>query len=213
MIDYTLLRSDAIGREIDTLCATAGRYRFAAVCVNPCWVSRAVSRLSDTDVKVVTVVGFPLGTSVTDVKAFETRQAVDAGAQELDVVAPIGHVKEENWSYVLDDISAVVEAASGRKVKVILETAVLNAELIVKAALICKDAGAHFVKTSTGFSEKGGATVAAVQLLRRAVGPDMGVKASGGIRDARSAWQMIEAGADRIGTSSLIVDSAEAHMR
>lgn len=202
LIDHTLLAPEATTRQIASLCDEARAFGFAAVCVNGSWVDYAVARLRDSGVLVASVVGFPLGATATVAKASEARALVDLGADELDMVAPIGRVIDEDWDEVEADIRAVVEAAAGRTVKVILETAALEPAMIVKAAAIAKDAGAGFVKTSTGFHPAGGATEEAVALLRAAVGPDIGVKASGGIRDVETVLQMIEAGATRIGTSA-----------
>jgi deoxyribose-phosphate aldolase len=201
-VDHTLLRSDAAQDEIDRLCTEARHHGFAAVCVGGMWVGRCVSRLRGSGVKVAGVVGFPLGVTPSAVKAFEASRLAEAGADELDMVAPIGAIKDGAWTYVEDDIAAVIQAVSGRPVKVILETAVLQPEEIIKGAVVAREAGARFVKTSTGFHPAGGATLDAVRLLRSVVGEAMGVKASGGIRDHARAVQMIEAGANRIGTSS-----------
>jgi deoxyribose-phosphate aldolase len=202
-VDHTLLRANATSAEIVKLCREARQHSFAAVCVNPVWVELAAAELAGSDVAVATVIGFPLGASTTEVKVFEARDAIARGATELDMVAQIGLIKEGAWSAVEADIRAVVEAAAGRAlVKVILETAALEPMEIVKAATLCREAGAHFVKTSTGFHPAGGATPEAVALLRLAVGPDLGVKASGGIRTCEDALRMIAAGATRIGTSS-----------
>jgi len=201
-IDHTLLKAEARRSEIDKLCAEARQYRFAAVCVNGCWAAHCAEMLKGSGVKVAVVAGFPLGATTSGAKASEVRQLVADGADEIDMVAAIGHILDEDWDYVEDDIRAVVEAARGRTVKVILETAALTPMLIAKAAAIAKEAGAGFVKTSTGFHPAGGATVEAVALMRAVVGPDLGVKAAGGIRDCATALQMIAAGATRLGTSS-----------
>jgi deoxyribose-phosphate aldolase len=201
-VDHTLLHADATHGDIDRLCTEARHHHFAAVCVNGMWVGRCVSRLQGSDVKIAAVVGFPLGATMPMVKALEASRLVEAGADELDMVAPIGAIKDGAWDYVEDDITAVMEAASGRPVKVILETAALQREEIIKGTVVAREAGAQFVKTSTGFHPAGGATVDAVRLLRSVVGEAMGVKASGGIRDRVGAQQMIDAGANRIGTSS-----------
>jgi deoxyribose-phosphate aldolase len=201
-IDHTLLKAEARRSEIETLCAEAKQYRFAAVCVNGCWVARCAELLRGTGVKVAAVAGFPLGAMTSGAKAAEVRQLVGDGADEIDMVAAIGHIIDQDWDYVEDDIRAVIQAARDRTVKVILETAALDSTLIVKAAAIAKEAGARFVKTSTGFHPAGGATVDAVTLMRAAVGPDFGVKAAGGIRDCATALTMIAAGATRLGTSS-----------
>jgi deoxyribose-phosphate aldolase len=199
-----LLRPDATRTDIEQLCEQALEHEFAAVCVNGAWVSLCKERLCDTKVNVAAVVAFPLGAATSSAKAREAEELVDAGADELDVVAAIGHVLEGSWNYVEDDVRSVVESAAGRVVKVILETAALEPFEIVKGALLVKRAGARFVKTSTGFHPSGGASAEAVALLRLAVGDDVGVKASGGIRDCTSALRMLAAGATRIGTSSAI---------
>ena len=201
-IDHTILKAEATRAEIETLCAEAKEHRFAAVCVNGVWTARCAELLKGTGVKVATVVGFPLGAMTSSAKAFEARQAVSDGADELDMVAAVGHEIDEDWDYVEDDIRAVVEAAAGRTVKVILETAALQPLTVVKAAAIAKEAGAQFVKTSTGFHPAGGATAEAVALMRLVVGDALGVKASGGVRDCATALKMIAAGANRLGTSS-----------
>ncbi len=200
-IDHTLLKPEATRAEIEKLCAEAKQYRFAAVCVNGCWVARCSELLKGTGVKVAAVAGFPLGAMNSAAKAAETKQLVSDGADEIDMVAAIGHILDNDWDYVEDDIRAVVEAARGRGVKVIIEAAALDPERIIKASAIAREAGAAFVKTSTGFHAKGGATIEAVELMRAAVGPAMGVKAAGGIRDCNGALEMIAAGATRLGTS------------
>lgn len=200
-IDHTLLKPTATESQIEDLCQEALENDFATVCINPCHVSKAVELLADSGVGVCTVIGFPLGANLSGTKAFEARMAVDQGANEVDMVANIGAIKEGNWSEVASDISSVVEAAGGRVVKVILETCLLTPEEIVKACEAAVKAKAHFVKTSTGFSD-GGATVEAVKLMKETVGKHCEVKASGGIRDGDTAKAMIEAGATRLGTSS-----------
>ena len=200
-IDHTLLKAEATAREVDQLCAEAAEHQFAAVCVNPVWVKVCADRLRGTDVKVATVIGFPLGATRSDVKAFEAQRAVDDGADELDMVASIGHIKGGNWHYVADDIGAVVRASQGRLVKVIIESAVLAPVEIIKTSALAREAGANYVKTSTGFHAAGGASAEAVALMRLIVGDAMGVKASGGVRDCSAALKMIAAGATRIGTS------------
>ena len=204
MVDHTLLRADAKRADVERLCDEALRCRFAALCVNGGWVSLCAKRLLDSGVKVAAVVGFPLGATTSSAKAFEARDLVDEGADELDMVAPIGRMLDGDWDYVEADISGVVQSCGGRIVKVILETAVLAPIEIVKASALAKEAGASFVKTSTGFHAAGGATVEAVALMREAVGwgETIGVKASGGIRSCASALQMLGAGASRLGTSS-----------
>ena len=202
MIDHTLLRPEASKEQIRKLCLEAAEYGFHSVCVNSSYVYYCAGLLKGTDVKVCTVIGFPLGAASTAVKAAETRAAVSDGAGEVDMVIHVGMIKSGDWDYVRQDIASVVEAASGRAiVKVILETCLLTKEEIVEACKICKEAGADFVKTSTGFST-GGAKEEDVSLMRKTVGPDMGVKASGGIRSLEDAARMVKAGADRLGTSS-----------
>lgn len=200
-IDHTLLKPDATESQILTLIEQAKQYDFASVCVNPTWVSLAAKELKDTDVKVCTVIGFPLGANTPAVKAFETKDAIANGADEVDMVINIGQLKAGNDEAVKADIRAVVEAADGTLTKVIIETCLLTDEEKVRVCQLAKEAGADFVKTSTGFST-GGATVADVALMRKTVGPDMGVKASGGARSLEDALAFIEAGATRIGASS-----------
>jgi deoxyribose-phosphate aldolase len=201
-VDHTLLKPEATRADILKLCAEARQHRFAAVCVNPVWVDVCARELAGTDVAVASVCGFPLGASASGIKAAEAADAVSRGAAEVDMVAAIGHMRGGEWGYVEDDIRAVVEAAKGALVKVIIESAVLAPEDVVRASAVAKLAGAHFVKTSTGFHPAGGATVDAVRLMRLTVGDDLGVKAAGGVRDCATALAMIGAGASRIGTSS-----------
>lgn len=201
-VDHTLLKAEATRAEILKLCAEAREYRFAAVCVNPTWVELCVRELYGTDVAVATVVGFPLGATTARAKAAEAREAVATGAAEVDMVANIGRIRSGEWVAVEDDIRAVVEASRPSLVKVIIESAALTREEIIKASAVSREAGAHFVKTSTGFHPAGGASVEAVRLMRLVVGDELGVKASGGVRDCATALQMIAAGANRIGTSS-----------
>lgn len=200
-IDHTLLKAEALPAQVEKLCAEALEYHFASVCVNTCYVPLCARLLAGSDVAVCCVVGFPLGAMLTEAKAAETRLAVAAGAQEVDMVINIGMAKAGDWDYVEKDIRAVVEAAGPAHVKVILECCLLTDDEKEKACACSKAAGAAFVKTSTGFST-GGATVADVALMRRAVGPDMGVKASGGVRTREDALAMIEAGANRLGASA-----------
>ena len=200
-IDHTLLKPDASQEQIETLIEEAKKYDFASVCVNPTWVSFAAQALKTTDVKVCTVIGFPLGANTPELKAFETSDAIRNGANEIDMVINIGALKSQNFDLVEKDIRAVVEAAKGTLVKVIIETCLLTDDEKVKACQIAQKAGADFVKTSTGFST-GGATVRDVALMRKTVGPDMGVKASGGARSYEDSLAFIEAGATRIGASS-----------
>jgi len=203
MIDHTLLKPDATQQEIAQLCFEARKSDFASVCVNPTWVSLCAQLLQGSRVKVCTVIGFPLGATSSDVKAFETKTAIDHGATEIDMVINIGALKARDLDLVAKDIRGVVNAAHSRGhiVKVILETALLTDEEKTIASLISKEAGADFVKTSTGFAG-GGATVHDVALMRKAVGPQMGVKASGGVRTYEDAENMIKAGATRIGASA-----------
>lgn len=202
LIDHTLLKPDATSADIERLCAEAAEHRFFAVCVNPVWVPLCHAALAGSGVCVATVVGFPLGANEPEVKAAEATFAVREGAAELDMVASLGHIHAGDWVHVSRDIADVVAVASGRVVKVILETAALSPQEIRRASEIARDAGAGFVKTSTGFHPAGGATIEAVALMRETVGPDLGVKASGGIRDCVTALRMLAAGATRIGTSS-----------
>lgn len=204
-IDHTLLKPEATPTEIRDLCEEARKYIFASVCVNPCYVSLCYEMLKDTPVKVCTVIGFPLGATTTETKRFEAEQAIYNGAREIDMVINVGQLKEKNYAYVANDIKQVVMVAHNHNVicKVILETALLTDEEKVKACVICKDAGADFVKTSTGFS-KGGATVGDIALMKYVVGVGMGVKASGGIRSREDADAMIASGADRVGASASV---------
>ncbi len=200
-IDHTLLKADATRKDIEKLCAEAKQYDFASVCVNTYWVPLCTSELKDSDVSVCCVVGFPLGAMSTQAKAFETRQAVKDGADEIDMVINIGELKNGNDEAVLRDIEAVVQAAEGAVVKVILENCLLEKEEIVRACKLCMEAKADFVKTSTGFST-GGAVLEDVRLMKETVAGICKVKAAGGIRSKADMDAMIEAGADRIGTSA-----------
>jgi deoxyribose-phosphate aldolase len=201
-IDHTLLKPEAQKNQIEKLCAEAKEYGFASVCVNPAWVKLSSELLTGSEVKVCTVIGFPLGATTSETKAFETRNAIENGATEVDMVINIGALKSGNVELVEQDIRAVVEAAKGKALtKVIIEASLLTEEEKVTACELSVKAGAHFVKTSTGFST-GGATVEDISLMRKAVGPEIGVKASGGVRSADDAQKMIEAGATRIGASS-----------
>lgn len=200
-IDHTALKPDTTQDMIDKLVNEAKQYDFMSVCVNPTWVQYCAAALEGTDVKVCTVIGFPLGANTSKVKAFETNDAIEQGADEVDMVINIGAAKSGQWDVVLNDIKAVVQASAGRAlVKVIIETCLLTDDEKIKACELAKEAGADFVKTSTGFST-GGATVADITLMRQTVGPDMGVKASGGVQNRQDALNMIEAGATRIGAS------------
>lgn len=201
-IDHTLLKADSVKSSIEKLCNEAKEYNFASVCVNPTWVSYAAEILKGSEVKVCTVIGFPLGATTSEVKAFETENAIANGATEVDMVINIGALKSGDIDYVRNDIKRVVESAKGKAlVKVIIETSLLTDEEKIQACKLSVEAGADFVKTSTGFST-GGATVADIKLMRETVGPNVGVKASGGVRNAEDAKAMIEAGATRIGASS-----------
>lgn len=203
LIDHTLLKPEATIPEINQLCHEALLYNFASVCINPSHVRLAAQLLRNSDVKVCTVVGFPLGATSTAAKAAETEQALDDGATEIDMVINIGALKSKDDALVRQDIAAVAQAAHKRRAlcKVIIETALLTDEEKVRACRLAKEAGADFVKTSTGFS-KGGATVEDVALMRRTVGPGLGVKASGGIRSLADAQNMVAAGATRLGASA-----------
>jgi len=205
LIDHTLLKPDATAADIRKVCAEARTYEFASVCVNPYWVPVVAAELAGSAVKVCTVVGFPLGASATAIKVAETEAAVRAGAQEIDMVVNIGELRGGNFDAVGKDIRAVVEAAhrGGAIVKVILETALLDDEQKTRACELSKAAGAEFVKTSTGFSTHG-ATVQDVALMRRVVGGEMGVKASGGIRTLEDFRKMVAAGATRVGASASV---------
>ena len=209
MIDHTLLKPEATPAQIEKLCAEAAEYHFASVCVNPVYIPLAARLLKGTGVKVCCVVGFPLGAIAPEQKAAEAASCAAMGAEELDVVIHVGAAKAGDWALVQRDIEGVVKAAAGHTVKVIIETCLLTDEEKVKACEAAKAAGAHFVKTSTGFST-GGATTHDIALMRKTVGPEMGVKASGGIRDYETAMAMIEAGANRIGASAGIAIVAAA---
>ncbi|OTN89119.1 deoxyribose-phosphate aldolase [Enterococcus sp. 7E2_DIV0204] len=202
MIDHTILKADAKEEDVLRIIEEAKKYEFFSVCINPCWVALAKEHLAGTSVDVCTVIGFPLGANTSEVKAYEATDAINNGATEVDMVINVGALKSKQYKKVLKDIQAVVEAAEGKAlVKVIIETALLTDEEKIKVCELAKEAGADFVKTSTGFST-GGATVADVTLMRKTVGPDMGVKASGGIHNEAEAKAMIDAGATRIGTSA-----------
>lgn len=211
LIDHTLLKPEASESDIRKLCEEAAQFGFASVCVNPSWVKKASEFLRGTNVPVCTVIGFPLGATLPDVKAFEARRAIFNGAREVDMVINIGALKSGDDCTVEDDIRAVVDAAheNGILCKVIIETALLTDEEKVRACLSSKNAGADFVKTSTGFA-KGGATVEDVALMRRVVGEDLGVKASGGVKGIEDARAMFEAGATRIGASVGVKIAQEA---
>lgn len=200
-IDHTLLKADSVQSQFDQLIDEAKTYDFASVCVNPCWVAYAAEALKDSDVKVCTVVGFPLGATTSATKAFETKDAIANGADEIDMVINIGLLKQGDDQAVEDDMRAVVEASGDKLVKVIIEACLLTDEEKVRACQLAVKADVDFVKTSTGFST-GGATISDVKLMRQTVGPDIGVKAAGGARSLEDAMAFIEAGATRIGTSA-----------
>jgi deoxyribose-phosphate aldolase len=200
-IDHSLLRADATEEDVERLCAEARDRSFCAVCVNTSYVELAARLLADTEVLVASTVGFPLGAVHMDLKVSETEMAVVFGAQEIDVAMNVGRLKHGEFRYVRDELSEVVTAADEATVKVILETCLLTDEEKATACKLAVDAGAHFVKTSTGFG-RDGARVEDVRLMRACVGPDFGVKAAGGIRDLATALAMLEAGANRIGTSA-----------
>lgn len=209
-IDHPLLKTDATKEQMDVLLEEAIEYDFMSVCVNPTWVEYASEKLKDSDVVVCTVIGFPLGANTSAVKAYESSTAIDEGAKEIDMVINIGAAKSGNWDLVASDIKAVVDVADEDAiVKVIIETSLLTDEEKIKASQLAKEAGADFVKTSTGFST-GGATIEDVRLMREAVGPEMGVKASGGVSNREEALAMIEAGATRIGASKGIAIVSES---
>lgn len=204
MIDHTILKAEATEKEIINLCKEAMEYNFASVCVNPSMVKLAAKTLEGSNVDVCTVIGFPLGATDTEVKAFETTHTINNGATEVDMVINIGKLKDRDLDFVRNDIKAVVDAAKGKALtKVIIESCLLTDEEKVIACQLSKEAGADFVKTSTGFST-GGATASDIKLMRETVGPDMGVKASGGVRTKEDALTMIENGATRIGASASI---------
>lgn len=201
-IDHTILNADATEKDIQRICIEAKEYNFKTVCINPGWVDYAAHLLKGTDVGITTVIGFPLGANTSEIKAAEAKQAVEKGVSDVDMVINIGALKNEDYPTVLNDIKAVVDAVDGKAiVKVIIETSLLNKTEKIRACELAKQAGADFVKTSTGFST-GGATLDDVKLMRATVGPKMGVKASGGVRSYEDAVAMIEAGATRIGASS-----------
>lgn len=202
LIDHTALKPNTTKESILKLIAEAKTYDFASVCVNPCWVALAHQELKNTDVKVCTVIGFPLGANTTEVKVFEAKDAIEKGAQEIDMVINVAMLKDKEYDYVENEIQKIVEVAKDKAlVKVIIEACLLTDEEKIKACELSQKAGADFVKTSTGFST-GGATVHDVALMRKTVGTDMGVKASGGVHTHEEALAMIEAGANRIGASA-----------
>lgn len=201
LIDHTILKPDASIEDIKRICKEAKDYNFMSVCVNPAFIDLCKNKLKGSDVKVCTVIGFPLGATLPQAKALETREAVFEGADEIDMVINITMLKAHEDDYVYNEIEKVRRSCMGKVLKVIIETCLLTDEEKVRACLLAKKAGADFVKTSTGFST-GGATVHDIELMRKTVGPDMGVKASGGIRTHEDLVKMVEAGATRIGTSS-----------
>lgn len=202
MIDHTLLKPEVTKEQISSLIEEAKEYQFASVCLNPAWVSYAKEQLTDSEVKVCTVIGFPLGATTTETKVFEAKQAVENGADEVDMVIAIGHLKSGDTDYVKNDIAKVKEAVGKEIVlKVIIETSLLTEEEKELACQLSEEAGADFVKTSTGFSG-GGATVEDIQLMHRVVGDRLQIKASGGVRSLDDAKKMVEAGASRLGASA-----------
>jgi len=205
MIDHTLLKPEASVEQVEKLCAEAKKFHFASVCINPSYVPLCAKILKDTDVKVCTVIGFPLGATTSETKAFETERAIRDGATEVDMVINVGRLKSGDFDYVESDIFAVVSTAKRYHVlsKVILETGLLTDEEKIKACMLAKRAGADFVKTSTGFA-KGGATAGDIALMRLVVGSAMGVKASGGVRNREDALKLVASGADRIGASASV---------
>ena len=200
-IDHTLLKANATLNDIEILIEEAKKFQFKAVCLNPYWVKTAADLLKDSNILICTVIGFPLGATTLESKVFETKDALNNGADEIDMVINIGALKDQNYSYVLKEIKEVVKAADGKTVKVIIEIALLTEEEIIKASQLVVKAGANFVKTSTGFSTSG-ATISAVKLIKATVLDKSFIKAAGGIKNQAMMRAMIEAGADRIGTSS-----------
>lgn len=201
--DHTILKADATEKEIINLCEEAKKYNFASVCVNPCYVKKCVEILRESNVDVCTVVGFPLGSMTTEAKLFETEQALKDNADEIDMVINIGKLKDKDYDYVKNEIHLLKKACGNKILKVIIETCLLTDEEKIKACELSKEAGADFVKTSTGMS-KAGARKEDIILMKKVVGNDLGVKASGGIKDLNSAKIMIDAGATRIGCSSTV---------
>lgn len=201
LIDHTLLKPEATKAQIEKLCGEANEYDFKSVCVNPYYVKYAKELLKESDVLVCTVIGFPLGQNTTAIKVAETKDAIQNGADEIDMVLNIGALKSKDEDYVLNEIKEIRNACKGKTLKVIIEACLLTDEEKITACKLSKEAGADFVKTSTGFSTHG-ATVEDVKLMRETVGEDMGVKASGGIRDRETALKMVEAGATRLGVSA-----------
>ncbi len=210
-IDHTLLKADANNSQIDQLCKEAYDHTFASVCVNPYYVAHAKNWLQNTEVKVCTVVGFPLGASETRVKIFETACAIDSGADEIDIVMNIAAAKSGDWLIIFEELNSVAEIchANGALLKVIIEATLLSNEEIARAAAVCTESGADYVKTSTGFA--GGATIEHISLIKQHISSEVKIKASGGIKNYLFAKQLIEAGASRIGTSSGIQIIGEAN--
>lgn len=203
LIDHTILKPDATIEQVEKICEEAKKYEFASVCVNPYYVSSVNDKLKGSVVRTTSVVGFPLGANTTEMKSYETENAIKNGADEIDMVINIAALKDRNLDIVRKDIRGVVKAASGNTVKVIIEACLLSQEEKVLACEISKECGANFVKTSTGFST-GGATVEDVKLMKKTVGSEIGVKASGGIRTLKDLQDLVEAGADRIGASASV---------
>lgn len=201
MIDHTVLKADTPLETVKRICDEAMEYGFASVCINPCHVAYCADYLKDSDINVCTVIGFPLGANTSAVKAFETKDAIANGADEIDMVMNIGALKDKNYDLVRDDVKAVVEAANGTLVKVILETCLLTEDEIKKACELCVEAKADYVKTSTGFSTRG-ATIEDVRIMKEAVHGKAKVKAAGGVRTPEDMVKIVAAGADRIGTSA-----------
>lgn len=201
MIDHTVLKADTPLETVKRICDEAMEYVFASVCINPCHVAYCADYLKDSNVNVCTVIGFPLGANTSAVKAFETKDAIANGADEIDMVMNIGALKDKNYDLVRDDVKAVVEAANGTLVKVILETCLLTEDEIKKACELCVEAKADYVKTSTGFSTRG-ATIEDVRIMKEAVHGKAKVKAAGGVRTPEDMVKIVAAGADRIGTSA-----------
>lgn len=201
MIDHTVLKADTPLETVKRICDEAMEYGFASVCINPCHVAYCADYLKDSDVNVCTVIGFPLGANTSAVKAFETKDAIANGADEIDMVMNIGALKDKNYDLVRDDVKAVVEAANGTLVKVILETCLLTEDEIKKACELCVEAKADYVKTSTGFSTRG-ATIEDVRIMKEAVHGKAKVKSAGGVRTPEDMVKIVAAGADRIGTSA-----------
>lgn len=203
LFDHTLLKPEATSQQIKTLCQEAKEFDFASVCVNPDFVSLAAEELKDSDVKVCTVIGFPLGANKTEIKVEETRLAIEDGADEIDMVQNISWAKEGKWGAIKEEVAALKKEAGDKTLKVILETCLLTKEEIRLSSIAAKEGGADFVKTSTGFS-KGGAKEGDVAIMREAVGPDLGVKASGGIHHYEEVVALVKAGANRIGASACL---------